>query len=475
MRFVRTQLAAAVVAGLAVVSQPQIIAKDAEALSLARQLNKAFIEVAESVSPSVVVITVTQKSNAEETEAFQRYFRFMPPEMFEGEMQPRQGMGSGIIVRDEGYILTNSHVVDKADKIRVRLSDGREFDAEVRGTYPTADIAVIKLKEKVDKLTVAKLADSDKVRVGEFAIAIGAPFELDYSVTFGHVSAKGRGNLTGGPELQDFIQTDASINFGNSGGPLVNLDGEVIGINSMIRGVGTGIGFAIPSNVAHEIGDHIITNGKFTPSWLGIGMAQQQQMHAFKEANDGTVDGVLVQSIRPDGPASRSKLEPGDIITKVDGRSVTSGQQLKAEVARKTPGKETTLEVVRDGKTVKVKVTPEPMPENLTANFPRSGGKSRGIVPANDGLTLKALTPDLAKEYGVDVSEGVVVTDVDETSLGARLGFQPGDVITEVNGESVSSPKEFRQALKGSKSSGAKVKYLRDGARSMLLYKLRSE
>lgn len=223
---------------------PNAHAKDNEALQLARQLNKAFIEVADEVSPSVVVINVVQKADPEEQNQrrqMRQFWHYMVPDMPEGdpnrEIPSRQGLGSGVIIRDEGYILTNNHVVEGADKITVRLKDGREFPAEIKGTYPDADVAVIKLKGDTKNLTVARMGDSDKVRVGEFAIAIGAPFELDYSVTFGHVSAKGRGNLLSPGGLQDFIQTDASINFGNSGGPLVNLDGEVIGINSMIRGV----------------------------------------------------------------------------------------------------------------------------------------------------------------------------------------------------------------------------------------------
>ena len=219
MNTVRSSLAVLSLAGLTAALPFAAAAKDSEALKVARQLNNAFVEVAETVSPSVVVISVTQKNDGEEMKRLHNFYRMLPPEMFEGEAPQRQGQGSGVVLREEGFVLTNNHVVEGADKIRVRLKDGREFDAEVRGTYPEADIAVIKLKGDIKDLHVAKFADSDKVRVGEFAIAVGAPFELDYSVTFGHVSAKGRGKLDGGPADQDFIQTDASINPGNSGGP----------------------------------------------------------------------------------------------------------------------------------------------------------------------------------------------------------------------------------------------------------------
>ncbi len=462
---------------------PPVLAKDTEALRLARQLNKAFIEVADEVSPSVVVITVTQRMDPEEQlqrRQLRQFWRFVQPGEPEGEIDKtekipsRQGLGSGVIIREEGYILTNNHVVDGAEKITVRLKDGREFAAEVKGIYPDADVAVLKLKGDAKDLTVAHLGDSDKVRVGEFAIAIGAPFELDYSVTYGHVSAKGRGNLID-RGLQDFIQTDASINFGNSGGPLVNLDGEVIGINSMIRGVGTGIGFAIPSNLARSVSDRIISDGKFVPSWIGVKLAPLDGDRGLKEAMEGVTEGAMVASIRAEGPASKSKLEPGDVIVKIDGTAVKSVDQVRSEIARKSPGKEVSLEVIREGKHQQVAVTPQVMPENALAMMRSSQPLSPATTPAADGLTLKTINAELARESGLTVNSGVLVTDVDEKSLGARLGFQAGDVITEVNGEPVTSVKQLRQALKSNKATGARLKIIRDGAREFLLYRNRTE
>ena len=252
-------------------------------LDLARQLNQAFVEVTEKVSPAVVVITVITKPGANHfadldqnpEDAFPREFWRQFRRQAEEESPPEReiGQGSGVIIRENGFILTNRHVVDDAESIEVRLKDGRKFKAKVRGVDPQSDVAVIQID--ASGLPVAKLADSSKTRVGEFAIAIGAPFQLDYSVTFGHVSAKSRGNVVpsyhGGAMLdQDFIQTDANINPGNSGGPLVNIEGEVIGINTLIRGFRTGIGFAIPSGLAREVADQIIANGKFTRAWLGV-------------------------------------------------------------------------------------------------------------------------------------------------------------------------------------------------------------
>lgn len=480
MKNIRSSLAVLTLTGLAVALPPGALAKDSEALQVARQLNEAFIEVADTISPSVVVITVTEKKDTETMKQMQmhRFFQMLPPEMQEGDMPQRTGQGSGVIVRDDGYIVTNNHVVNDAEKIRVRLKDGREFDAEVRGTYPEADIAVVKLKGDVKNLHAAKFADSEKVRVGEFAIAIGAPFELDYSVTYGHVSAKGRANLGGGPGDQDFIQTDASINPGNSGGPLVNLNGEIIGINSMIRGMGTGIGFAIPANNAHEISDRLIADGKFNRSWLGIVMGTAEEYRQLHDNEEDQQPGVLVRSISPLGPASKSKLEPGDIIKAVDGKPVTASSQLRAEIARKLPGKEVVLDVQREKKSLHVSVKPEAMPDEKLLNASmRRGTQPEWNTPGSGfGATVKALTEDLAKEYDVkDATSGVIVTDVEENSAAAKAGLQPGDVITGINGDAVSSPKEFRSALKSSKGKGARIKLLRDGAKTFLFYKDHSD
>ncbi|HWN93657.1 MAG TPA: trypsin-like peptidase domain-containing protein [Methylomirabilota bacterium] len=360
------------------------------ALDLARQLNNAFIEVAEKVSPSVVVIRVAQRERAEALDDMDNPFWDLVPEEFRkqfeeererrrkegggrggrrGEKTPEfNGQGSGVIVRDDGYILTNFHVVEDSEKILVRLRDGRKFEATVTGRDEQSDLAVIKIN--ATNLAAAKFADSAAVRVGEFAVAIGAPFELDYSVTFGHVSAKGRSrvvpsfgiNSQGATMDQDFIQTDASINPGNSGGPLVNLYGEVIGINTLIRGLRTGIGFAVPANLAREVSAQLIANGKFPRSWLGVSIRSLRDDEEARE-DVSEVDGVLVISLRPDGPAIKSDLKPGDVITAVDSKTVSTETQLRNEIRGKTPGHAVTLDVLRNKKPIKVKVHPELWPE----------------------------------------------------------------------------------------------------------------
>ncbi|HXG48409.1 MAG TPA: trypsin-like peptidase domain-containing protein [Methylomirabilota bacterium] len=448
------------------------------AVELARQLNQAFVEVADSVSQSVVVIRVAHKRSRLEMEdeenplwdMLPREFRRRLEEQRERERRENEpdrdrdrsddenssphrepvfdGQGSGVVIREEGYILTNRHVVDGADKIKVRFADGAEFDAEIRGVDAQSDLAVLKIDPKDRKLAVAKLGDSDRTRVGEFAIAIGAPFELDYSVTFGHVSAKGRSRIIPDPAMdQDFIQTDANINPGNSGGPLVNIYGEVIGINTLIRGLRTGIGFAIPVNLAREVSEKLITDGKYVRAWLGVGIGALKDEPEYRERLSGVTEGVVVKQIQPDGPASKSDLKPSDVITAVDGKPVTTAQQLKNEIRSKSIGSTVVLDVHRHGKNIKVKVRPEAWPEEtptLTSRRPADAVDSARRF----GLTVQGLTKDLAEQFGIEKVEGVVVTEVGRNSVAERKGLRPGDVITEVDGTPVTTPKDFLDAVK---------------------------
>ena len=437
------------------------------ALALARQLNQAFIELADKVSPAVVVVSVAQKPGAEFNLEDHPFLEMFPPEMREqfkkqreqkrnkSEQSPRtrrepvfNGQGSGVVIREDGYIMTNRHVVDEAEKIKVRLSDGSEFEAEVRGVDPQSDIAVIRIDTKGRKLPVAKLGDSNKLRVGEFAVAIGAPFELDYSVTFGHVSAKGRSQIVpDGSMDQDFIQTDANINPGNSGGPLVNIDGEVIGINTLIRGLNTGIGFAVPINLAREVSEQLIANGKFARAWLGVGIGALKDEPDYRGLVNGLTDGVVIKQIMPDGPASKSELKPSDIITSVEGRRVATVQQLRNEIRSKPIGQPVTLDVHRSGKNLKIKVVPEAWPDAPEMLTTRRAPAEVDSATAF-GLTVKPLSPETARQYDAAKMAGVIVTEVAEDSLAARKGLLPGDLITDVNHKPVTSVKEFREAVK---------------------------
>jgi serine protease Do len=479
MSFNHKQIIAALLAALLCATAPAAEKQSTSALDLARQLNEAFIQVADQVSPAVVVIRVAHKANRAEFDTEENpLWDLLPPEFRRQLEQQREkqrkdkdkdkdkkeespgrreplpfdGQGSGVVIREDGYILTNRHVVDEAEKIKVRLKDESEFDAEVRGVDAQSDLAVVKIDTKGKKLPVAKLGDSDKVRVGEFAIAIGAPFELDYSVTFGHVSAKGRSRIINDPSMdQDFIQTDANINPGNSGGPLVNIYGEVIGINTLIRGLRTGIGFAIPSNLASEISEILIREGKFTRAWLGI------KINSLRDEPDvrdmvSVQRGVVVREIVPGGPAAGSDLKPGDIILSVDGKPVETPQQLKNEIRAKKIGGTVNLEVHRldkelKGKTVSVKVKPDAWrDEELQVASNRREPKSESA--RSYGLTVQAVTKDLAEQFGVEKTDGVIVTEVERGSEAERKGIRAGDIITMVNHQAVTNPAQFREAMK---------------------------
>jgi len=431
-------------------------------LDLAHQLNQAFVEVAEKVSPSVVVITVKEKPGSKSADADENsndspedsaprdfHHRFHRPKSEEPpSSEDSEAQGSGVILRKDGFILTNHHVVENAEKITVRLLDGRTFTGKLRGTDPASDLAVVKIE--ADNLPAAQLADSAKTRVGEFAIAIGAPFDFEYSVTFGHVSAKSRSNVVpytdGGAGLdQDFIQTDANINPGNSGGPLLNIDGEVIGINTMIEGLHTGIGFAIPSNFAREISDQLIARGKFARAWLGVEIHAVADDPDFHELVGGVDAGVIVKSILPDSPAARSELRPGDVITAIDGKAVQTAQQLRDEVRHKDIGANLTLELFRCGKTLAVKLKPVEYVDPAANSPEEPDGAS---APAGLGMTIHPLTRELADQFGVELTKGLVVVAVEHRGLAARNDIQPGDVITEINRQPVTTPAQFRDALK---------------------------
>jgi serine protease Do len=431
-------------------------------LQLARQLNQAFIEVAERVSPTVVVITVIQKQGSgfqsdDDFDSLPREFReYFRKRQKEEPEETQQGQGSGIIVRQDGYILTNGHVVEDAQSIEVRLKDGRTFKATLHGLDAQSDVAVIKID--ATGLPCATLADSNKTKVGEFAIAIGAPFSLDYTVTFGHVSAKGRSNVIplfpGTATLdQDFIQTDANINPGNSGGPLVNIDSEVIGINTLIRGLHTGIGFAIPSSLAKEVSDQLITDGKFTRAWLGIGIRALTDEPNYRSQSLGVADGVIVSDIIEGGPAANSELKRKDIITAVEGNHVSTPQQLRGEVRGKKIGEPINLEIFRPdgagaGKTMKVQIKPAEYPASEATLV--SNRQSQNSEPGDNplGLTVHSLNQELAKQYGVEMTPGVIVVGVEKGKPADRQGVKPGDIITALDKQNVTNPRQFRDAVK---------------------------
>jgi serine protease Do len=476
-------LAAAIAAGALCLR-----ADDSPALDLARQLNNAFIEVAEKVSPCVVVIDVAQPEQAIDLDPDNPLWDMVPQEYRQRMQEEREkrreqrkqptnrppdfnGRGSGIIISADGYILTNFHVVEEAEAIRVRFLDRRHaLTATVRGVDPQSDLAVIKVN--ATNLPVAKLGDSANLRVGEFAVAIGAPFELDYSVTYGHVSAKGRShvvpalgpNSLGASTDQDFIQTDASINPGNSGGPLVNLYGEVIGINTLIRGLHTGIGFAIPINLARDVSARLIKDGKFVRSWLGVGIRDFRDDDQFMQRLPNLQDGVVVTGLQPGGPASKSDLKSGDVITTVDGRPVATSTQLKSEVRVKPPGANVVLDVVRLDKKnyahkLKINVQPEAWPEPVTKLAAR---KSKSTNTSELGFVAKPITSELRSKFKFAEIDGVVVTEVASEGL-ASAQLRAGDVIVGVNHQPVKSLDEFKAAVENADLSTGLLLDIRNG------------
>jgi serine protease Do len=442
------------------------------------QLNNAFAKVFEIVAPSVVIIEISKKADTQ-TSAFEDLFFQGPPDennprRQQRNLQPIQSEGSGFIVRPDGYIFTNFHVVEAADKIDVKLKDGREFPAKVIGTDEKTDIAVIKIDAK--DLPVVQLADSDAVRVGQFAFAIGAPFKLDYTFTYGVVSGKGRSKLlaTSGYSISDYLQTDASINPGNSGGPLCDIDGKVIGMNTLINGINRGLGFAIPSNMAKEIGDELIAGRKIMRPWLGIRIETLGDDSSIRELFKGVEKGVVVRTIEADAPAYKSDLRPFDVITHVDANAVTTDSQLQHEILKKKIGQKVELTVWRKGQTLKVPVTTGELPSEISraSNEPARPPQEKQQELGKFGLQVQELTKEMAQRFKLGVQKGVIVTDVADNSLAAQQGIEREDVITEVDGNPVSDVKSFREALNKSDPKRGVLLYLdRKGSKTFAVLK----
>jgi Do/DeqQ family serine protease len=417
----------------------------------ARSLGQAFVEVAKKVQPAVVNITTEKTITMRPWDRFgEDFFRGSPFEDFfrggprergkerEYKQKQRSG-GSGVIVDKEGYILTNNHVVEGVDKVKVRLTDGREFTATVKGQDTRTDLAVLHIKAK--DLPLTTLGDSDKLEVGEWAIAIGSPFGLEHTVTVGVISAKGRSGLGTGT-YEDFIQTDASINPGNSGGPLINIDGEVIGINAMIIQPGTGIGFAIPINMAKQILNDLIKYGKFVRPWLGISAQDltPEMMEHFKVKEK---EGVLVGQVYPGTGAEKAGLASGDIIKSVDEKAIKTVKELVEEIQQKKKvGQKVKLQIIRDGKKMPLEVPLTAMPEKT--ELAKQTGEEETL-----GASVQELNPQIAARYQISgIKYGVVVLRVEDGSISDEIGLQEGDVILEINRKKIENVKDFERTMK---------------------------
>ncbi len=452
-------------------------------LDLAKHLQNAFENVADQTSPSVVVITCQRKvsdaveapdsDDGDNSQQFQGTpFEFFFKRMPQGHPRNVDSQGSGIIMRRDGYILTNLHVVDGADTITVRLKDGTEYkDAKLIGSDDRTDIAVIKVDAK--DLPAAKFANSDEIRVGQWAIAIGAPFELDYSFTVGFVSAKGRPPM-GDPGIVatiDYIQTDAAINPGNSGGPLCDIEGRVIGINTLIRGLNRGIGFAIPINVAMDSAEKLIKDGKVTRPWIGIGIHSLSDDKELAELAKPLKDGVVVEEIHAGTPAAKSTLKPADIIVAVDGTPVKNPRDLQRQILHKEVGQKVMLDVIRGTKAIQVALQTGEMPNTIQLASHEHLHKQPKAESAF-GLTVQTLTKELADRMKLDDTDGVVVMDVADGSAAQRRGLQHGDVITEIDRVPIHSVEDFKAAIdKADPDKGSLLYVQRNGTSTFVVLK----
>jgi len=374
------------------------------------------------------------------------------------EQQPRGGIGSGVIVTRDGYILTNNHVVEGATEVKVSTSDRREYPAKVVGTDPRTDVAVIKID--ANNLSVLPISDSTRVQVGDVALAIGDPFGIGQTVTMGIISATGRAGLTAG-NYEDFIQTDAAINPGNSGGALVNTNGELIGINTAIisrSGGNQGIGFAIPINMARDVMDQLVKTGKVTRGYIGV-IPQDITPELARAFNLPSPTGAAITRVEPNTPASKAGLKEGDVVTAVNGDPIADANALRLRVSRTQPGTTLRMTVQREGGQREVPVTLERLPDqdakNGDSDSDDNGGKfGRGASSTLQGLNVSDLTSDIASELQLPTgTKGVVVARVEQGSAPAEAGLRRGDVITSVNRKPVASVADFDAAVR---SSGSK-------------------
>jgi serine protease Do len=351
-------------------------------------------------------------------------------------------LGSGVIIDPSGYILTNNHVVDKADKISIKLADGTSYKAEIVGRDSKTDLAVLKITRVGGGFPVAKLGDSDGLNVGDFVLAVGIPFGLSESVTHGIVSALGRKGF-GVADYEDFIQTDAPINPGNSGGPLVNMKGEVVGINTFIVTQGAqqsaGVGFSIPSNIARKVYVEIKAKGKVVHGYLGVTM---QDLTPELAKNFGVKQGVVVTSIMEKSPAAKAGIKPKDTIISFDGKQIKDTYELRNIVGNTPVGKMVTIEISRLKKTITVQATIAEMPAELPSAQPEEGGREVDKL----GLTVKNVTPDIAKQLRLKRTVGVVVTEIDPNSPATEV-LQPGDVILEINDIEIADINDYEHAI----------------------------
>ncbi|MBI1909229.1 MAG: DegQ family serine endoprotease [Deltaproteobacteria bacterium] len=403
----------------------------------------SFVDLVKKVKPAVVNISTSKTFKRQRRPDNFRHFGPNDPfedffdRFFQGPAEKTQkSLGTGFIINKDGHILTNNHVIEGADEIQVTLADKRKLKAKVVGNDPKTDVAVIKIDGK--DLPSVVLGESDRLEVGEWVVAVGNPFGLELTVTAGIVSAKGR--VIGAGPYDDFIQTDASINPGNSGGPLFNADGEVVGVNTAIVASGQGIGFAIPINMAKDLVPQLITKGKVTRAWLGVGM-QDITPELAKSFSLPDQKGALVANVFAKSPAEKAGLQSGDIIRSFDGHEINESHELPALVARTPVGKTVAVKYLRDGKEREAKVTLAEMEQG--EKNAQTESESEGL-----GVTVREIMPEEAVELGLaQGKKGVFVVNVDPSGVAANAGIRRGDIILEVDGVKINSTADFKKAV----------------------------
>lgn len=431
------------------------------------QFQQVFADVAEKANPAVVTIVTDKVIKMDEFhKEFGDYFgwNFMPPGMNKGERRTNV-LGSGVIVDSQkGYVLTNNHVVEDSDEITIRLLDKREFQAQIIGTDPASDLAVLQIT--AEDLTSIPLGNSDQIRVGEWVIAVGSPFSpnLSHTVTVGIISALGRSNIIGNNKYEDFIQTDAAINPGNSGGALLNLDGELVGINTAIATGGferanRGVGFAIPSNMVKNVMDDLIEKGYVQRAWLGVYIQDLDDATA-RALDIDTRNGALVGDVVDGSPAEKAGIETGDVIIRFNDMDIRNPSHLKNVVSSSDPALKVNVDILRNGRNKSILVNLEELPkQNTLASVPTEKTDVTGL-----GLRVQDLTPSLRDRYSIDRGvKGVVVTSVLQNSIGSRAGIRAGDIITRVGTRKVTKAKDFNSLVKKAEKNDMVLLHLRSG------------
>ena len=440
--------------------QPIPAKEDGADLKLVEELQNVFVGIADRAKPTVVNISPLTGS---------------PHPPFRQNQAPREkqpeapGSGSGVIIDKKGYIVTNNHVVGDADEVEVRLSDKTKFTGKVIGNDPDTDLAVVKIDSNKD-LPFAPMGDSGKLKVGQWVVAVGNPFGLDRTVTVGVISALDRENVNLS-RYEDFIQTDASINPGNSGGPLFNIHGEVIGINTAIINFAQGIGFAIPSSTVQQVMTQLIDKGKVMRGWLGVGIQPVTEDLATKfGVKEG--EGVLINEVFENDPAAKAGIQPGDIITRVDGKSIDNPSTLSRMVASTLPGQKIEVEVYRDAKRKVYKVVLSERKEEATlASMPPSK-QPEAIL----GVDVQDLTPELAERFHIKEEKGVLVSKVNAGSAAEAKGLREGDLIKELNREKINNVEDFkRESAKIKKGDGVLLRVIRDNRAFFVVLETKEE